>query len=156
MSYLKFFLPLLLLTQLLSACAIFNYYFPDKQLQYQEHKAKEKLNFPEGVQSSRIQDRMPVPEIAPALQHVPLPTEVERPAALEIGLMKMGIQKRSSGDRQWLYIDKSASNVWPELENFQEFHALPVAHNNPRTGDLESSWLTLDLPYVKKTTVFCK
>ena len=125
----------------LSACSILNRFYPDKRLQYQKAKSQPDLVLPEGMSSERIIDVMPVPPIPAALGNVPLPTELDRPAPLKVDLIRLGVQKRSAGERLWLFIDKSASQVWPDVDRyFQERH-LPVAVSQAIDGLVESAWI---------------
>lgn len=126
----------------LSGCSVFNYYFPDKSLRYQEQTSRSSIELPEGIQSSKIKDSMPVPDIAASLQNMPLPDKVDRPSPLQIGLMSMGVQKRSTGDKHWLFINRAASQVWPELETYFEANKLSIALSNPRLGEIESDMET--------------
>ncbi len=132
-----FFIPLL------ASCVVFNHYFPDKRLSYQEYEAETGLSMPEGVETDRIVDKMPVPEISPALKGVPLPEEVSRPDSLNVGLMNMGVQKRSAGDIQWLFIDRSASEVWSVLVSWFDVTPKQIQYANPRNGTIESKAFTM-------------
>ncbi len=124
-----------------SSCAVFNYYFPDKRLNYQDHQSLPELNFPDGIETRRIDDQMPVPDISDDFENVTLPEEVDRPAPLKVGLMQLGIQKRSTGDRHWIFVDKSASRVWPELEEFFKVRNISLRFLDPRKGLAETQWL---------------
>lgn len=141
MALSKLFRKLLTLGMLaffMSGCAVFNHFFPDKSLEYQKYKSQTGLTMPEGIKTDRISDQMPVPDISPALKEVPLPKDVDRPAPLNVGLMNMGVQKRSAGDLQWLYIDRTASEVWPELLVWFEKHGIKLEKSVPTKGLLES------------------
>lgn len=129
---------LMLVISVLGACSIFNHYFPDKSLAYQQYEAETTLSMPEGIQTDRIRDAMPVPDISPELKSMPFPEEVSRPAPLNMGLMNLGVQKRSAGELQWLFIDRSPSEVWPELVSWFEKDPLHIQYANPRNGTIES------------------
>ncbi len=128
-------------TMLLSSCAVFNRFFPDKRLDYQKHQSKSAIHLPEGMHASRIRDSMPVPPIADSLSKLPLPEKTVRPAPLKIGLMNNGVQKRSVGENVWLFVDKPPSQVWPELQNYLESRELSQALASPQSGLLEAGWI---------------
>ena len=133
----------LLISVLLSSnsCSIFNRFYPDKSLQYQQVQSQPALVLPEGITSQRLGDVMPVPVISESLKNVPLPSELDRPAALKVGLMRLGVQKRSAGDRHWVFIDKSASQVWPDVDQYFQDRNIPVMVQQATQGLIESDWL---------------
>lgn len=125
----------------LNSCSIFNRFYPDKSLQYQQVQSQPALVLPEGITSQRIGDAMPVPAISDSLLNVPLPTGLDRPAPLKVGLMRLGVQKRSAGDRHWVFIDKSASHVWPDVDQYFQDRNIPVMTQQAIQGLIESNWL---------------
>lgn len=145
----KIFSFILLLASL-SSCSIFNRYFPDKNLDYQKFEAKSDLIIPDDLSSDKIQDQMPVPPISDELKNLPLPKDVQRPSSLKVGLMYLGVQKRSAGDRHWIFIDKQASQVWPELENYFKDNKLELNYFEPRKGLSETKWLNASDDYLHK------
>lgn len=134
----------------LSGCSIFSHYFPDKSLRYQEQTSRSGIELPEGIQSSKIKDSMPVPDIADSLQNMPLPDKVVRPSPLQIGLMSRGVQKRSTGGKHWLFINRAASQVWPELESYFEANGLKITLSNPRLGEIESGMVAGSAAFMDK------
>lgn len=135
---------LILFSLLLSACGIFNKFFPDKSNQYQEAKLYKAIELPKGISSDSIRDTMPVPEVVEALKNVPLPKDVDRPASLKVELMTLGVQKRSAGDRHWIFVDKPASKVWPEVSEFVKSKNISISLMFPSKGLIEADWYSLD------------
>ena len=129
----------------LSACGTFNKFFPDKSKQYQGAQVYDEIKLPEGMDAPRLKNMMPIPEVAESLKSVPLPDEVHRPAALKVELMALGVQKRSTGDRHWIFIDKPASKVWPELSRFVKSKNAPLALMYPEKGMIETDWYSLSV-----------
>jgi len=134
----------------LSACSIFNYFYPDKSLSYQDHESHSELTLPEGIQAKGINNVLRVPDISENLQSVPLPKKVNRPAPLQSGLIHLGIQKRSVGGRQWLYIDKPASQVWPELERYFQVNVIQAQLSQPQFGRIDSQWIEASHEYASQ------
>jgi outer membrane protein assembly factor BamC len=84
------------------------------------------------------------------MKNVPLPSDVERPSPLKVSLIYLGVQKRSTGDRQWLFIDKQASQVWPELENYFNENTLEMGNFEARKGISETKFLNTSGSYLQK------
>jgi outer membrane protein assembly factor BamC len=139
-NYFFRFLLIALFIAVLPSCALFNRFYPDKSLDYQKHESHTELKLPEGISTTRISDSMPVPEIDSSLKALPLPEDVEQPAPLKLGMIHLGVQKRSAGERSWLFIDKSASQVWPELLAFFEEKSISLKNAEPSKGLAESEW----------------
>lgn len=115
--------------------------FRDRGEDYRKARLEPALSLPPGLSGNAIDDAYPIP----ALENAHLVTlggrfEVPRPDPLEGDPSAQGVKIQRLGNHQWILVESSPGQVWPQLRAFLNQVQLPVARIDPGLGIIETGW----------------
>lgn len=119
----------------LAGCARDGYY-DDRGTDYVEAESSAPLVLPDGRDTRRFGNVMPVPEAQGTFVsqgedfRVPPPRALGAGSGVEAG----GVARREAGDQRWLVIGAAPSVVWSELEDFVAERGLTVVQRDGNRG----------------------
>ncbi|GAA0618997.1 lipoprotein-34 [Halomonas beimenensis] len=136
----------LVATLALAGCAR-DGYFDDRRADYVDAEESAPLVLPEGRDTRRYRDAMPVPEATGAFVSQGEEFRVPPPRALGAGsgVEPGAVARREVGDRRWLVVGAEPSAVWSELERFVEERELEVVRRDASAGELVTSQARLSV-----------
>lgn len=113
--------------------------FRDRAEDYRKARLEAPLEVPAGLVDHEIDDAYPIPEISQA----GLPAgrfRTPRPDPLEGDPSAQGVKIQRLGERQWILVESSPGQVWPQLRAFLNQVGLDVARVDPGQGLMETDW----------------
>ncbi|CAM3588903.1 outer membrane protein assembly factor BamC [Halomonas lysinitropha] len=130
----------------MSGCARDGFYH-DRNLDYDEAEESAPLELPDGRNTQRYRDAMPVPEVGDARPAENGVVEAPLPQALSPGRSRERgyVERRAIGDERWLVVGAEPATVWPELERFVRSRGLTVTASDSRRGILETEQARLSV-----------
>jgi len=138
---------------LLSACGSVNLdeYLPDKSVEYKREKQAERnLEIPPDLTSSRVNDRMSVPDnyVGVATNYSEYMTDrrlrgVDGGSRVANAVLPENPSMRIERDRdmRWLVIDASTDAVWDRVLDFWQDQGVLLEEQDPEIGIMRTSWL---------------
>jgi outer membrane protein assembly factor BamC len=138
---------------MLSACSSINMdeYLPDKSVEYKREKEAERnLEVPPDLTSSRINDRMSVPDnyVGVATNYSEYMTDRRLRGADGEGRYTNAVLPKNprmrierDRDQRWLVIDASADAVWDRVLDFWQDQGILLEEQDPELGIMRTSWL---------------
>lgn len=131
---------------LLSACGTLygdEGVFRGKSKDYLETAAVKPIEVPEGMTTRSLEPIYGIPDVRPKDEfgdYVSLKEyEVPRPDAINTEKGNVGVKLQKLGDRKWIFLNASTSQVWPRTQNFLSEYGLRVARSNPNIGLIETA-----------------
>jgi outer membrane protein assembly factor BamC len=114
-------------------------YFRDRSNDYLESRQTQPMTLPEGVQTKRLDQLLPVPNTVASTTvtdyEVPRP-----PKLLTAGGIYSDFTLQKNGDQRWLLAQRSPGEVWGMVQQFVRESGLQVAEENPQTREIVSAW----------------
>ncbi len=118
----------------LAGCARDGYY-DDRADDYVEAESSAPLVLPDGRDTRRYRDAMPIPEAQGTFVAQGEEFRVPPPRALGGGGVEAGgVGMREAGDQRWLVVGAAPSVVWAELEDFVVERGLTVVERDADRG----------------------
>ncbi|MBS99800.1 MAG: hypothetical protein CMI01_14120 [Oceanospirillaceae bacterium] len=116
----------------------------DRGQDYEQAQAAERLKLPPGMRSRQMQERLVVPEVGTTASETTGEFAVPRPEFfyVESGSESVNL-KREDGERV-LLVDEPIADVWIKLQEFWSFNGIELSSTNPRSGIMETDWITLE------------
>jgi len=74
---------------------------------------------------------------AEPFEGIPMPKPIET-------RRREGVRIQNLGDRRWVVIDATPSQVWPLIRDYWTQLEISLSNENPGTGIMETGWLELD------------
>jgi outer membrane protein assembly factor BamC len=138
------FSSLLFALQFLSACSMIGLdlfgedgFFRDRQGDYLEASSIPRIEVPDDKDSYVIDDLLVIPELATRSNQTFV--QAPRPRPLQ-GNPDQAVVIQSLGDRSWIAIDASVSQVWPRVRQYFLENNIELALENPANGLLDTIW----------------
>lgn len=136
---------------LLSGCSWFSDdegVFVDRSDDYLEAHENEPLVIPDGLDTARVQDPFPIPDITSRLRPEYYPQRPPRPDAIYADDNRDEVRIQRLGERRWLVVPEPPTTVWPKVKQFLAENGVSVAWESPSHGRLDTQWLDVsDQPY---------
>lgn len=115
--------------------------FRDRSEAYREARLEERLIVPEGLSDGRaIDDAYPIPEVTETAS-LSGDFEVPRPDPLEGDPSAQLVKIQRLGTEQWILVEASPGQVWPQVRGFLNRAQLPTDRIDPELGLIETDWL---------------
>lgn len=123
---------------------------PDKSVEYKrEAQAKRNLEIPPDLTSTRINDRMSVPDnLGGAANYSEYMVDrklrgVEGGGPVGKGVLPPhpDIKVERDGNARWLLVNGDADAVWDKLLDFWQDQGILLAEENPQLGTMRTAWL---------------
>jgi len=115
--------------------------FPDRAGEYSVAPIVPSMTIPNDLDSYTLDELYVVPQqisaTASTFEEIPLPVPIET-------RRQEGIIIQNLGDREWVVIDATPSQVWPLVRDFWTQLQVILDYENPGTGIMETSWLEVD------------
>ncbi|MCR9277663.1 MAG: outer membrane protein assembly factor BamC [Pseudomonadaceae bacterium] len=102
------------------------------------------LVVPEDLNSVRVQDAFPVPEIVEQPRPQMFPGRAPRPTAIFANDTREDVRIQRLGDRSWLVVPEPPSVVWPQVKQFLADNGVAIDAELPYLGFLDSQWLEVE------------
>lgn len=102
------------------------------------------LIVPEDLDSVRVQDAFPVPEINQQPRPQMFPGRAPRPTAIFANDTREDVRIQRLGDRSWLVVPEPPSVVWPQVKQFMADNGVSIDSELPYLGFLDSEWLEVE------------
>ncbi len=140
-------MTLLLALGIVSGCSWFNDdegIFVNQTDDYISVQEPPPLVVPEDLDSIRVQDAFPVPEIAQQPRPQMFPGRAPRPTAIFANDTREDVRIQRLGDRSWLVVPEPPSVVWPQVKQFLADNGVSIDAELPYLGFLDSQWLEVE------------
>ena len=116
-----------------------NGYFRDRSSDYLKSRQAAPLKLPEGVQTRRSEELLPVP------YNVPLDPsrgqfELPRPRTMAVAAERSDFSLQSSGEQRWLVAQRAPSAVLPLVRQFLAENSLRIVDESAERGELTTYW----------------
>jgi outer membrane protein assembly factor BamC len=122
--------------------------FVDRTEDYLKASENQPLAIPQGLDTARVQDPFPVPEITPRLRPEYYPKRPPRPDTIYANDNRDEVRIQRLGDRRWLVVPEAPTTVWPKVKQFLAENGVALEWEAPGQGRLDTLWLdVLDEPY---------
>ncbi len=138
------FLLLLLLLVVVAGCSWFSDdkgIFVDKSDDYLDARENPPLSIPEGLDTARVQDPFPIPDITDRLRPEYYPKRPPRPDAIYANDNRDEVRIQRLGDRRWLVIPEPPTTVWPKVKQFLAENGVDIGWEAPSDGRLDTELL---------------
>ena len=135
---------LLIVASQLSACSwLFGKdgVFPDRSNDYLKADSLPPLQVPADVDRRVLGQLYVIPDINKADFEYPETFSAPRPQALSANVYSEKVKIQRLGEKQWIYINTSPSEVWPRVRNFLNSVGLAVEKTDAEKGLIETAWL---------------
>jgi outer membrane protein assembly factor BamC len=133
----------ILVLSLLGGCAWLtdNRFFADRSDDYLEVSENSPLLIPDGLDTARVQDPYPIPQITDRLRPEYYPKRPPRPDAIYASDNREDVRIQRLGDRRWLVIPEPPTVVWPKVRQFLAENGIDLEWEAPSQGRLDTRWL---------------
>ncbi len=118
--------------------------FVDKSDDYLAVDENEPLVIPERLDTSRVQDPYPIPQITDRLRPEYYPKRPPRPDAIYASDNRDEVRIQRLGERRWLVIPEPPTTVWPKVKQFLADNGVGLAWEAPAHGRLDTDWLAVE------------
>lgn len=136
----RLFIVATLLSTCLSGCI-----FRDRSNDYQRAGSIKPISLPEGVSSVPLEPLYPIPEVREQTgTFYDMRTDgfvVPRPEQMGSEGEKAKVKIQKVGERRWILVDASTSQVWPLTQSFLSRIGVNVAQSVPATGLIQTDWV---------------
>ncbi len=143
-NYRKFFVVFSVLA--LSACGTMfgdHGVFRGKTKDYLRTDALAPMDVPPEFNSRSLQPLYAIPQVRPRDEfgdYLSLGDfEVPRPAAINTEKSKASVKLQKLGDKKWIFLNASTSQVWPRTQNFLSEYGIRVVSSSPANGVIETA-----------------
>ncbi len=106
----------------------------DRRNEYKKSEAMADLEVPPDLTTDALNDPMEIPN-----ERVTTLSEFERRKGRQPGAGTGGVEVLE--DDQWLSVQGSVADIWPELQDFWKQKGYPIELNDAELGVLETGWL---------------
>ena len=113
---------------------------------YLESVQHRELVIPEDLRSLEDTDPFPIPPAPQSLNPTYYPQRPPLPDAIYANDNRDEVRIQRLGDRRWLVIPESPTTAWPKLKQFMAENGVPLTHDAPEVGRLNTGWLRTDEP----------
>lgn len=122
--------------------------FVDKTDDYLEVEENEPLDVPEELNTARVQDPFPIPDITPRQRPEYYPDRPPLPDTIYANDNRDEVRIQRLGDRRWLVIPEPPTTVWPKVKQFLAENGVGLDWEVPSQGRIDTQWLDVpDQPY---------
>ncbi len=117
--------------------------FRGKSKDYLDTGSITSISVPAELQGGSISQLYVIPEVSPRDEFgdpiVLGEYQVPRPEPINIEKGNVGVKLQALGEKKWIFLNASTSQVWPRTQNFLSEYGLKVAYSSPRKGIIETS-----------------
>jgi outer membrane protein assembly factor BamC len=115
--------------------------FPDRSNDYLKADSLPPLQVPDDVDKRVLGQLYVIPEIDKAEFEYPDEFRAPRPQALSANVYSEKVKIQRLGEKRWIYINTTPSEVWPRVRNFLNTAGLSVEKTDAEKGLIETNWL---------------
>lgn len=115
--------------------------FPDRSNDYLKADSLPPLQVPSTVDQRVLGQLYQVPVINKAEFEYPREFVAPRPEALSANVYSERVKIQRLGEKRWIYVNTSPSEVWPRVRNFLNNNGLAVDTTDAQRGLIETAWL---------------
>lgn len=129
------------LTITMTGCGV----FADRSDQYKEAGVLEAIRLPEGISAAPMESAFAVPQISVnEFDYIDSEEDiaVPRPAAMSQDSEYARVKIQKVANRRWVLAEAPTSQVWPLVQSFLARNGISVEKARPKTGDIETAWLS--------------
>ncbi len=120
--------------------------FRGKGKDYLKAGALAPIEVPVGMKSRKLETLYMIPEADPRDEFGDPVTlgdfEVPRPAPINTEKGEVGVKLQKLGERMWIFLNASTSQVWPRAQNYLSRYGLSVVSSDPVNGIIETGDVT--------------
>jgi outer membrane protein assembly factor BamC len=138
--------PALVLLLLAAGCSWFSDdegVFVDKSDDYLQVSENPPLVIPDDLDTARVQDPFPIPDITDRLRPEYYPGQPPRPDTIYANDNRDEVRIQRLGDRRWLVIPEPPTTVWPKVKQFLAENGVALGWESPAEGRLDTQWLEI-------------
>ncbi len=119
--------------------------FRDRGKDYLRTGPIEKIDMPEGIESTVLEQLYPIPEVNAndefGDEYNLVDYEIPRPVPINSDEKSLGVKILTLGDERWVYLGASTSQVWPRTQSFLANSDIGVIASDANSGLIETDWL---------------
>ncbi len=116
--------------------------FRGKGKDYLKTGALKPIEVPAGMESRKLETLYVIPEADPRDEFGDQITlgeyEVPRPEPINTEKGEVGVKIQKLGERMWIFLNASTSQVWPRAQNYLSQYGFSVAYSDPVNGIIET------------------
>lgn len=120
--------------------------YTDRHQNYLKADSIKDLEIPEDLKKGTIEALYPIPSVSKqdnAFFDLEVDGfEVPRPEPMSAERLNQKVRIQKVGERQWILLEASSSQVWPLAQSFLSQYGIPVSRSVPKTGLIETDWVT--------------
>ena len=124
----------LVLASALAGCSFIN----DRSEGYVNAPEGEPIQVPEGLDSSRLSETMPIRAINTADSRNLYPSSIPRPPDMTSEILDENYVIEELDGRIWLLVNEVPGRLWPVVSAWMNESGLGIAHDSPQLGILQS------------------
>ncbi len=116
-------------------------YFRDRGQDYEQSHESKLLLVPPHLDSTKVKQRLIVPDIGSAAIDSDQQFEIPRPDffAAEAGNDKVNLAR--DGQERLIIVNEASPQVWTKLQAFWRSHSQEIAVSDPKRGLMETAWI---------------
>lgn len=137
---------ILLVTFITSGCGYLfgpEGYFRDRSLDYKQAEQIADIKVTEAESSREFNNLYPVPTISREEGFSPLEgADIPKPKTVITVISGEGLQILRDGDKDWIWVEQSPSELWPTIKGFFADNSIDLAAEDDAKGTLETVWLS--------------
>jgi outer membrane protein assembly factor BamC len=126
-----------------------NGYFRNRSNDYQKAEETVRIDVPEGLDSSTLEDIYVIPPITEDLR-ASEGFEVARPAPLVATEAEQAVKIQKLAEERWVLAALAPGELWPQLRGYLNVNRIPVSRVDARQGLMETAWLEIEVGGLKE------
>ncbi|MCW9010769.1 outer membrane protein assembly factor BamC, partial [Marinobacter sp.] len=124
----------LVLASALAGCSLID----DRSEGYVNAPEGEPIQVPEGLDSSRLSETMPIRSINAADSRNLYPSSIPRPPDMTSEILDENYVIEELDGRIWLLVNEVPGRLWPVVSAWMNESGLGIAHDSPQLGIIQS------------------
>ena len=101
------------------------------------------LQVPADLQTARVADPYPIPDLTTQLNPEFYPGQPPRPDAIYANDNRDEVRIQKLGDRRWLVVPEPPTTVWPKVKQFLAENGVGIATETASQGRIDTQWLNI-------------
>lgn len=103
-----------------------------------------KLVVPEDLRDLENTDPFPIPATPVPANPLFYPNRPPLPDAIYANDNRDEVRIQRLGERRWLVVPEAPTTAWPKLKQFMAENAVPLVHDDPAVGRVNTDWLKIE------------
>ena len=115
-------------------------YFRNRSNDYQKSAETTRIEVPEGLDSSALEDIYVIPPVSNE-SGLDGEFEVPRPSPLVASEVEQAVKIQKLGEERWVLAALAPGELWPQLRGYLSVKGIAISRVDARQGIMETAWL---------------